>query len=92
MGFEKIIPLTKNVRLLNVQAKGLNCETVVAMTAMWEISLNTLTFVQKLVDVPSKIHSDNVQCHNKIQHYLMYSLFKLRIPCNRFHMWTVDNT
>jgi len=42
------------VRFLNVQAKGLNYETMVAMTAMWEISLNTLTFVQNLVDVPSK--------------------------------------
>ena len=79
------------MRFLNVQAKGLNCVTVVAMSAMWEISLNTMTIVQKLVDVPSKIHSDDVQCHKKTQHYLMYSLFKLRIPCTEFHMWTVNN-
>lgn len=79
------------MRFLNVQATGLNCKTVVAITAMWVVSQNTLTFVQKLVDVSSKIHSDNVQCQNKIQHYLMYSLYKLRIPCTEFHVRTADN-
>jgi len=66
-----MIPLTKNVRFSNVQAKGLNCETVVAITAMWEISLNTMIFIT--YNKPTRCNSGSVVFINNYRYALHVS-------------------